>query len=262
MINLFKYRKLGIVTLITMIISFLLSIVTLWNYTLDSEAHHAGWIVFFFILLFGSGVFMFLIVYRMSDQEMLDGYVQSLLQDEKSLQDASAGEFQEEASAGADSLTEDQVDESVKQILSDLDVKSTKDFCDQLLRSLAKHLEFVQGILYIKEKKGRKFVPAGSFALNGKDPEPFENGDGIAGEATESKMILRINDIPEKYFEVSSGLGNARPKNLLFVPIVYRNQSIGLIEIGSFRKPEEITEKILHHVSEETGKILHNLISR
>ena len=151
------------------------------------------------------------------------------------------------------------IDESAKQILSGLDIKSPEAMCDQLLRRLSKQLQFVQGIVYIKDKKSKKFLPAATFALNDQNPEPFESGNGIVGQAVENKSLIRINDIPENYFDVSSGLGKAKPKHLLFVPVVFKNQCIALMELGSFRKPEENTEKLLQKLSEETGKILHNL---
>ena len=261
MINLCKYRKLGILMLIAMIVWFFLSIIALWNFTLASEAKNGGWIVVFFFLLFASGLVMFLILYRLSDQEMLEGYVESLLQKQETLQESSTGEDGEEIKGEEKAVDDIGIEDTVIDILSDIKAGNIREFCDQLLKKTCRQLEFVQGICYTKEKKGKKFVPAGTYALGDKDPEPFESGDGFQGEAVESKIPIRINDIPEEYFDVSTGLGNGKPRNILFVPIIYRNQSIALIEAGTFRKPEEITEKILQLIAVKSGKILHDLMA-
>ena len=104
-------------------------------------------------------------------------------------------------------------------------------------------------------------VPSGSFAITGQEVDPFVIGEGIAGQAAEDKKPIRINDIPENYFDVSSGLGNSKPKHLMFIPIVYKNQTIALIEAGSFEKPDEKTELVLDKISIEAGKLVYKFLN-
>lgn len=246
--------------LIAMIVSFLLSLVVLWNFLLANETHHEGWIVFFIILLFGSGVIMFLMLYKITDPEQFDLHVQSVLENEKTLL-IDQNKNEQDVFESEESKDEKKIEGKAKELMTGIDSKSAAEFSDLLLRKISKKLDFVQGIIYVRNGKNKKFSPAGTFALPGKNPESFVSGNGIAGQATESKTMIRINDIPENYFDATSGLGNSKPKHLLFIPIVYKNQSIALIEVGSFKKPDETTEKILHNISKEAGKLLHNYLS-
>lgn len=246
-------------SLIVMIFLFLLTLAALWNLLLDNEVQYKGWIVFFLILLLGNGIAMFLILYKITDQGKFDLYVQFILDHEKELL-TDQHESEKDVIETKDSLDMNEVKESVKKILAGINSKSKEELSGQLLRKLSKKLEFVQGIMYVKEKKSRKFSPTGTFALTGNKPEPFTVGKNIAGQAAENKTMIRINDIPENYFDTSSGLGNAKPKHLLFIPIVYKNQSIGLIEAGFFKKPDEKTEEILNYISVEAGELLYKFL--
>lgn len=214
----------------------------------------------FIVLLFGSGISLFLILHTLTNLEKFDLYVQRLLENEKTLMEVPDKDEKENPENEASTDIND-VEKSVKKILTGIDPKSTAELGDQLLRNLSKELDFVQGIMYIKEQKSKKFIPSGTYALNSQEPEPFIIGDGIAGEAAEGKTMIRITDIPENYFNASSGLGDSKPKHLLFVPVVYKNQCIALIEAGSFKKPDRQTEKVLYGLSVETGKTLHKLLN-
>ncbi len=246
-------------SLIVMIFLFLLTLAAFWNLLLNNDVQYKGWIVFFLILLLCSGIAMFLILYKITDQGKFDLYVQFILDQEKELL-TDQDESEKDVIETKDSMDMNEVQESVKKILTGIDPKTKEALSNQLLKKLSKQLEFVQGIMYAKEKKSKKFSPIGIFALTGKKPEPFNLGNNIAGQAAENKTMIRINDIPEKYFDTSSGLGNAKPKHLLFIPIVYKNQSIGLIEVGSFKKPDEKTEKILTQISVEAGELLYKFL--
>lgn len=245
--------------LIIMIFLFLLTLAALWNLSLNNDVQHKGWIIFFLILLLGNGIVMFLMLYKITDQGKFDLYLQFILDHEKELL-TDQDESEKDVIETKDSLDMNEVEASAKKILSGIDPKTKEELSDQLLRKLSKQLEFVQGIMYAKEKKSRKFSPIGTFALTGNKPESFNLGSNIAGQAAENKTMIRINDIPEKYFDTSSGLGNAKPKHLLFIPIVYKNQSIGLIEAGSFKKPDEKTEKILTQISVKAGELLYKFL--
>lgn len=243
-----------------MIVAFLLSMAALWNLALQNDSQNEGWIVFFLFLLLGSGVAMFFIAYRISDHEQLDLYVQSMLENEKDQINPEKQDSKEVLEAETEN-TDKIVEDTVSQLLSRLNTKTMKELCNQFLRRLSKQLAFNQGIIYIKEKRSKKFMPEVTFALTGQKPESFVNGEGILGQAAENKTVIRITDIPEKYFDSLSGLGNAKPKNLLFIPLVYKNKCIALIEAGSFKKPDAKTEKILERLSVEAGQLIHNCIS-
>lgn len=53
-------------------------------------------------------------------------------------------------------------------------------------------------------------------------------------QAAANGKTLYVDDIPEGYIYVISGLGSASPKYLLIVPFKKQEQVIGMLEIASF----------------------------
>lgn len=53
-------------------------------------------------------------------------------------------------------------------------------------------------------------------------------------EARKKKVIWQLNDIPENYWSISSGLGKGNPNSILFIPITLKNKELALIEVASF----------------------------
>ena len=48
------------------------------------------------------------------------------------------------------------------------------------------------------------------------------------------KNTLYITDVPDDYMDIESGLGDAKPKCLLIVPLKSEEKILGEIELASF----------------------------
>lgn len=62
----------------------------------------------------------------------------------------------------------------------------------------------------------------------------FEYGEGLVGQAALEEKTLIIDDIPEGYVKIVSGLGSATPTHLLVVPVKNGDTLYGVVEIASF----------------------------
>lgn len=80
----------------------------------------------------------------------------------------------------------------------------------------------------------------------------FKLGEGIVGQAALEKKSILITNIPSDYIVINSGLGEAVPRNLIVVPLVYRDVVEGVIEIGSF---QEITDAHIEFLNQEAEGI-------
>jgi two-component system chemotaxis sensor kinase CheA len=72
-------------------------------------------------------------------------------------------------------------------------------------------------------------------------------------------MILY--DVPENYFIISSGLGSSQPRYLLIAPVLLNNETIAVLELAAFKKPDENTSRILEKVLSEVGHKLNKFIT-
>ncbi|MBC7428904.1 MAG: PAS domain S-box protein, partial [Bacteriovorax sp.] len=90
-------------------------------------------------------------------------------------------------------------------------------------------------------------------------PEKYiEFGQGIIGQVALEKQSLLIEDVPSSYFrKIESSLGDLIPRSLLICPILYENEVIGVIELGSLHPFTEHQRAFLGHVSENIGIALN-----
>jgi two-component system chemotaxis sensor kinase CheA len=111
---------------------------------------------------------------------------------------------------------------------------------EELLRILARELEIMSGILYIKKRA--VFEAVATYALaSAEEPYSFREGEGLPGQAARSRQIMVLTKLPEDYLQVCSGLGKAKPAYLAIIPFIYRNRTIAVLECSGYRHdPHEI----------------------
>jgi hypothetical protein len=254
--NLSKYRKLSVLAVIILVITWLSAMAAFWNYKVDAK--NAGWVVVFMGMVIIPGILLFAISYFSIDPSKIEIMRKDAYESGKSdmLQD-----FESKKQTAHDQQVKDEdMQKIVDAVLSGINsVRSESGLCNKLLTGLSREMGFVQGVMYIR--KGTIFNPSGVYALTDRKPESFKEGETLAGQAVANKSITIIHDIPEKYFSISSGLGNSSPRYLLLVPAIYNNEIIAVLELAAFTKPDESTEKLLEKILSEASSKINKFIT-
>jgi len=101
----------------------------------------------------------------------------------------------------------------------------------------------------------------GSYAYNSKKSaeRSFRLGEGFVGQAAVEKELIYISDIPRDYVTMSSGLGEAPPRCLLIVPLVYNGETQGVIEFASLSNFRDHEIDFIKRLSETIGAALSNI---
>jgi two-component system chemotaxis sensor kinase CheA len=134
---------------------------------------------------------------------------------------------------------------------------NVEQFTEQVLANSSKVCDLVQGLFFVKDATSSEFKSAGKYAyFSETSPKGFYEGETISGQVAKAKKIININEIPENYFNVISGLGESKPKYLLIVPVVFKDEAIGIIELASFKPFEKTHEQLFEKLSVLLGKIL------
>ena len=133
------------------------------------------------------------------------------------------------------------------------------ELTDNIIRNLIKYLNANQGALYILKDNNPKEVyleMAACYAYNRKKHlnNRIELGQGMAGQVVLEKSTLYMTDVPNDFMRITSGLGEALPRNLVIVPLKIDQTVFGVIEIASF-------EKILPHQIEFVEKLGESIAS-
>ncbi len=103
------------------------------------------------------------------------------------------------------------------------------------------HLELVATYAYDHERKKQKKIYI---------------GEGLVGMCAVEKSSVYLEDIPQGYLSISSGLGGSNPKSLLIVPLKLEDQIFGVIEIASFNKFSKHEIEFVERVTESISSTL------
>jgi len=112
---------------------------------------------------------------------------------------------------------------------------------DIFIRELVKYLEAIQGgVFLVDENNEDELNLVGAFAYNRKKylEKTIKMGVGLVGTCALEKKCINLTEIPEDYIEITSGLGDALPTNLLLLPVMHEEKLIGVIELASLNKFE------------------------
>lgn len=128
-----------------------------------------------------------------------------------------------------------------------------KQLSEKILSCISKQYEIVQGEIYLLEKKDKKDMLTLSSTYAYYIPEEkvfeFEIGEGLIGQVGKAKESLALNEIPEGYIQVTSGLGSSTPSNLIIIPMVNENDElIGVYELAAFKEFNENDKKLLEDI--------------
>jgi hypothetical protein len=150
------------------------------------------------------------------------------------------------------------IDHLIKKILpKDSSKLTTIKFTEKILSNLAKEFDFVQGLFFIREKGTTEFNISGKFAYFGEtDPQGFKIGETLSGQAAFNKTIVYLNEIPENYVSILSGLGSSSPRYLLIIPVVFNNVTIAIIVLASFKEMESKWSKLFDELAVKIGESL------
>ncbi|MCW3000946.1 MAG: hypothetical protein JWQ20_244, partial [Conexibacter sp.] len=104
-----------------------------------------------------------------------------------------------------------------------------------------------------------RLVASYGYRRRGTDPDRFLLGDGLIGQAAvEAKPIL-VEDVPEDYIKVASGLGESTPRNIIVLPVLFEEQVLGVIELASVQAISEINRAFLEQITETIGVVLNTI---
>ncbi|MFH1963460.1 MAG: response regulator [bacterium] len=86
-------------------------------------------------------------------------------------------------------------------------------------------------------------------------------GEGLVGQATFEKQMILLTNVPDNYIQITSGLGQAKPLNIIVLPIIFEGSVKAVIELASFELFSQIYQNFLEQLSESIGIVLNTIES-
>src|SRR5207247_6919360 len=87
----------------------------------------------------------------------------------------------------------------------------------------------------------------------------FRVGEGLVGQAALEKERILLTNVPDDYIHVSSGLGEARPENIVVLPVTFEGEVKAVVELASFNRFSKTHLAFLEQLTESIGIVLNTI---
>ncbi len=135
---------------------------------------------------------------------------------------------------------------------------SLKDLADDILVNLVKYIEANQGALFVLQNSGASedhLSMLACYAYNRKKylDKKIALGEGLTGQCVLEKEVIYLKQIPANYIKITSGLGEATPKEVLISPLIINESVFGVIELATLNEflphHREFVEKLSENIA-------------
>ncbi|MDH0745057.1 response regulator [Pseudomonas sp. GD03842] len=124
-----------------------------------------------------------------------------------------------------------------------------------VLQFFAQHLGAVVAAAYVRQEHGG-LVRVASYGFSREQEQQEQSiysGEGVVGKAAEQDRIITLDNVPQDYFKVTSGLGEGSPRSVVVVPTSNDDQVNGVIELGFLRELTQRDLEFLELVADNVG---------
>ncbi len=110
---------------------------------------------------------------------------------------------------------------------------------ENLIIRLVDYVEAVQGSVFILDFDENDTPFLNLKAMVAYNLKKYVNkkldiDEGLVGACFMEKAPVNLLDIPDDYIKITTGLGEAKPKNIYITPLKFENKVFGVIELASF----------------------------
>jgi PAS domain S-box-containing protein len=124
-----------------------------------------------------------------------------------------------------------------------------------------KYLKANQGSFFIVDEEQECLNMVACYAFNKKKylNKQVGFGEGLLGQAYLEKETLFLTEVPNGYIQITSGLGDAPPRNIVIVPLKINDAVQGVLEIASFQILEKYQVEFLERLGESIASAIATL---
>ncbi|MBB6461389.1 GAF domain-containing protein [Flammeovirga kamogawensis] len=134
-------------------------------------------------------------------------------------------------------------------------MEDEEEWFDNLLRKIIEYIGASQGTFILVQENKKQQQVLQVMAMYAYDKKRYESKhydieSGLLGQVYKEQQMVYIEDVPNDYINITSGMGGAKPKSLVILPLMYSDKMYGILEISSFNKFDEYKIDFLLKLSE------------
>ncbi|HLZ77367.1 HAMP domain-containing protein [Phenylobacterium sp.] len=133
-----------------------------------------------------------------------------------------------------------------------------------VLSELAPLINAQHAVFYVSDRddEGQMVLNlAASYAFNNRKhlANQFQLREGLIGQCAYEKSRILLTNVPKDYVQVSSGLGEAAPANIIVLPALFEGEVKAVIELATFGEFNETQQQFLDQLMESIGIVLSTI---
>jgi CheY-like chemotaxis protein/PAS domain-containing protein len=122
----------------------------------------------------------------------------------------------------------------------------------KVIAFLASYLDASVGALYLYQNRDELYRLMGTYAYTHRKHLNTEvkPGESLVGQAILERQVISLNNLPQDYIRISSGLGDSAPQCIIVVPCETDNYVLAVIELASLQEFTPLQREFLEIISE------------
>jgi PAS domain S-box-containing protein len=113
------------------------------------------------------------------------------------------------------------------------------EYANNIINNLVRYIGANQGGLFIeyKDEEDERYLELAACYAYGKRrfvENKFREGQGLIGQCMLERDFVYITDVPDTYIKITSGLGEATPRNVIVAPLISNDVFCGALELATF----------------------------
>ncbi len=132
-----------------------------------------------------------------------------------------------------------------------------------ILSDLAPLVTAHHGVFYVVDSAGEtpalKLLASYAYKDRKHVASDFKMGEGLVGQVAKDRRMLTVGQVPHDYIQVSSGLGEAQPRSLVVLPVLFEGETKAVLELATFDEFDEIRLTFLEQLAESIGIVLNTI---
>ncbi|HEY3542428.1 MAG TPA: response regulator, partial [Gaiellaceae bacterium] len=109
------------------------------------------------------------------------------------------------------------------------------------------------------EQPAYQLVASYGYKTRKKVANRFKVGESLVGQSALEKQSILITEPPDDYIRVASGLGEATPRNIIVMPVLFEDQAMAVIELASFTPFADVQRSFLEGLGETIGIVINTI---
>jgi HAMP domain-containing protein/signal transduction histidine kinase/DNA-binding response OmpR family regulator len=133
-----------------------------------------------------------------------------------------------------------------------------------VLSELAPLINAQHAVFYVsdQDEDGQDVLNlAAAYAFNNRKhlASSFKLREGLIGQCAYEKSRILLTNVPKDYVQISSGLGEATPLNIIVLPALFEGDVKAVIELATFGEFNETQQAFLDQLMESIGIVLSTI---